>query len=234
MELAKQTIDIGIFTNRLEAMQEFYGKKLGLQFESVLPVGGGFKQHRYLANGSVIKLMHTEAPLRRRRPGGYETIMLAAPSAIRAEPLPDPDDNTILLVPPGRDDVTQIELRVGVVDPDVHVEFYLKALGAADFKGNRVKLGESIVAFYHEPVVKKASSQPFANPMEVIQAMAELGIQYITLGVKDCNAAFAEAIAAGGGEAVKPANFGTVARIAFVRDPDGNFIELAQRPAPAA
>ena len=48
MDLAKQTVDVGIFTNNLEAMQEFYGKTLGLPFESVMPVGGGFKQHRYL------------------------------------------------------------------------------------------------------------------------------------------------------------------------------------------
>jgi hypothetical protein len=41
MDLAKQTVDVGIFTNNLEAMQEFYGKTIGLPFESVMPVGGG-------------------------------------------------------------------------------------------------------------------------------------------------------------------------------------------------
>ncbi len=234
MDLAKQTVDVGIFTNQLEAMQEFYGQKLGLQFESVMPVGGGFKQYRYLANGSVIKLMHTAAPLRRRRPGGYETVMIATPKATKAEPLADPDDNTIELLPPGRDDVTQLEIRIGVVDPDAHLAFYLKALGGTDIGHNRVKIGETILGVYHEPATRRNSSGPFANALEVIQAMAELGIQYITLGVKDCDAAFAAATAAGAAEAVKPVNFGTVARIAFVRDPDGNFIELAQRPAPAA
>src|ERR1700675_4256170 len=78
MDLAKQTVDVGIFTNNLEAMQEFYGKTIGLPFESVMPVGGGLKQYRYIANGSVIKLMHTTEPLARRHPGGYETIMIAS------------------------------------------------------------------------------------------------------------------------------------------------------------
>src|SRR5271163_4101114 len=114
MELAKQTVDVGIFTNNLEAMQEFYGKTLGLPFESVMPVGAGIKQHRYLANGSVIKLMHTTEPLARRRPGGYETIMIASPKVAISKALADPDDNTVELIPPGHDDVTQLEVRLGV------------------------------------------------------------------------------------------------------------------------
>src|SRR5579872_3948182 len=32
MELAKPQVDVGIFTNQLEAMQAFYGEKIGLQF----------------------------------------------------------------------------------------------------------------------------------------------------------------------------------------------------------
>jgi len=49
VELKKPQVDVGIFTSQLEAMQRFYGEKLGLEFESVLPVGGGFRQYRYLA-----------------------------------------------------------------------------------------------------------------------------------------------------------------------------------------
>ena len=36
--------------------------------------------------------------------------------------------------------------------------------------------------------------------------------------------------AAGAAVGVAPETFGNVARASFVRDPDGNFIELAQRP----
>lgn len=234
MDLAKQTVDVGIFTNNLEAMQEFYGKTLGLPFESVMPVGGGIKQHRYLANGSVIKLMHTTEPLARRHPGGYETIMIASSSAKIPRFLPDPDHNSVELIPTGHDDVTQLEIRVGVTDPDAFGDFYTKALGATAISGNRFKVGETIIAVFHEPETKKAAILPFANALEVVKGMAGLGIRYITLGVKDCEAAFAALKAGGAAEALAPVNFGTVARIAFVRDPDGNFIELAQRPAPVA
>jgi len=234
MDLAKQSVDVGIFTNDLEGMQEFYGKTLGLQFESVLPVGGGIKQHRYLANGSVIKLMHTTEPLARRHPGGYETLMIASRDVKIPRFLPDPDHNSVELIPTGHDDVNQIEIRVGVTDTEAFAAFYTKALGATPIGGNRFKIGETIIAVFHEAETKKAEVTPFANALEVIKGMARLGIRYITLGVKDCDAAFKALKGAGAAEALSPVNFGTVARIAFVRDPDGNFIELAQRPAPAA
>lgn len=230
MELAKPQVDVGIFTRHLEPMQAFYGEKLGLQFESVLPVGGGFRQHRYLCNGSVIKLMHSREPLRPRRPGGYETLMIASPRVAQVEALADPDDNTIELVPPGRDDVSQIEIRVGVTDVQAFAQFYTNAFGAVDIGYDRFKIGETIFGVYHEPEIHPPSTKPFATPLEVVNAMAELGIQYVTFQVRNCDASFNALKTAGAAIAVEPSTFGTVARIAFVRDPDGNFIELSQRP----
>jgi predicted enzyme related to lactoylglutathione lyase len=234
MELAKQGVDVGIFTNNLEGMQGFYGQKLGLEFESVLPVGGGIKQYRYLANGSVIKLMHTQEPLPRRHPGGYETILIASPKVKITQTLADPDDNAILLVAPGADDVTQIEVRVGVTNLDEFETFYTKALDATPIGHDRYRIGETIFGLYHERGMKKVSSPPFPDAMAVIKAMAEPGIRYVTLGVKDCDVVYKAVTAGGTAPALAPVNFGTVARIGFVRDPDGNFIEIAQRPAPAA
>jgi catechol 2,3-dioxygenase-like lactoylglutathione lyase family enzyme len=230
MDLAKPQVDVGLFTRQLEAMQAFYGEKLGLQYESMLPVGGGFRQYRYLCNGSVIKLMHSREPLRARRPGGYETLMIATPKVSQTEALADPDDNTVELVPPGRDDVSQMEIRVGVTDVEAFGDFYRNAFGAVHIGRSRYKIGETIFGVFHEPEIHHAALKPFANPLEVVQAMAELGIQYVTVQVRNCDAAFSAVKAAGAVTAVEPANFGTVARICFVRDPDGNFIEISQRP----
>src|SRR5438876_8236986 len=140
MDLAKPQVDVGLFTRQLEAMQAFYGERLGLQFESVLPVGGGFRQYRYLCNGSVIKLMHSRDALRPRRPGGYETLMLATPKVTEAQALADPDDNTVELLPPGRDDVTQMEIRVGVSEVDAFGQFYMSAFGAVVLGHDRYKI----------------------------------------------------------------------------------------------
>lgn len=234
MELAKKTVDVGLFTNQLEEMQKFYGEELGLQFESVMPVGGGIKQYRYLANGSVIKLMHTHDPLPRRHPGGYEVVMIATPKVTVGKAFADPDDNTIELLPPGSDDVTQIEVRVGVSDIKAFGEFYTKALGATPIGHDRYRIGETLFGVYHEQETSRKAMPLYTNALDAVKAMAGLGFRYVTLGVQRCDEAFKQATAAGASPAVAPMNFGTVARICFVYDPDGNFIEIAQRPAPAA
>lgn len=101
MELARPQLDVGLFTNKLEEAQAFYGERLGLKFESILPVGGGFNQHRYLSNGGVIKVMHAQKPLPARRPGGYLRLIIASPNVTAPQTLSDQDGNQVELVPPG-------------------------------------------------------------------------------------------------------------------------------------
>jgi catechol 2,3-dioxygenase-like lactoylglutathione lyase family enzyme len=230
MELNRPQVDVGLFTNRIEQMKAFYGDNLGLQFESVLPVGGGFKQHRYIANGSIIKLMESRDPLPRRRPGGYETLIIATNKVSQPEALNDPDGNTIELVPPGRDDVTQLEVRLGVGNVNHFDEFYTKAADAVSIGNYRYKIGETIFATFHHPLAREVRPAPMANLLDVVKDMAALGIRYVTIQVKNCDAVYKVMTAAGATVGVAPETFGNVARVAFVRDPDGNFIELAQRP----
>lgn len=229
-ELKRPQVDVGIFTNRINEMKAFYGDNLGLQFESVLPVGGGFTQHRYIANGSVIKLMESKDALPRRHPGGYETLLIATNKVSQPEAINDPDGNTIELVPPGRDEVTQVAVRLGVSDPDLFGEFYTKAAGAVSIGHNRYKIGETIFGCFRHPLARASKPAPLADLMAAVKTMASIGIRYVTIQVTNCDAAFASLTAGGASVAVSPATFGNVARVAFVRDPDGNFIELAQRP----
>jgi catechol 2,3-dioxygenase-like lactoylglutathione lyase family enzyme len=228
MELNRPQVDIGLFTNRIEAMKAFYSGTLGLVFESELTISEAFKQHRYIANGSIIKLMEARDPLPRRHPGGYESVIIASKLFPQPEALHDPDGNSIVLVPPGRDDVDQIEVRMGVSDVNRFDGFY-KAVGGTDIGGHRYKIGETIFAAFRHPLAKLMRPAPLANLQEVVKAMAGLGIRYITIQVKDCEAAFKAMTNAGATVGVPPENFGQRARAAFVRDPDGNFIELARR-----
>jgi predicted enzyme related to lactoylglutathione lyase len=55
------------------------------------------------------------------------------------------------------------------------------------------------------------------------------GFRYITVQVLDVDAVHAGVLARGGMEGHSPMTLGKVARISFVRDPDGNWIELSQR-----
>jgi catechol 2,3-dioxygenase-like lactoylglutathione lyase family enzyme len=130
MELARPQLDIGLFTNKLEEAQAFYGEKLGLKFESIIPVGGGFNQHRYLSNGGVIKVMHSREPLSARRPGGYLRMIIASPKVTAPQTLLDQDGNNVELVPPGHNGVTQLEVVIGVSDAAKFDPFYDKGAGA--------------------------------------------------------------------------------------------------------
>ncbi|HZP46687.1 MAG TPA: VOC family protein [Candidatus Binataceae bacterium] len=230
MELKRPQVDVGLFTNNIDAMKAFYGDNLGLEFESIMPVGGGFKQHRYIANGSIIKLMESRDPLPRRHPGGYETLMIATNRVTQPEAINDPDGNTIELVPPGRDEVTQLAVRLGVSDVELFGEFYTKAAGAVAIGHNRYKIGETIFGCFRHPLARRQKPAPLGGLAEVVKAMAALGIRYVTLQVNNCDAAFKEMTAGGAAVCAEPATFNNVVKVAFVRDPDGNFIELAQRP----
>ena len=56
-----------------------------------------------------------------------------------------------------------------------------------------------------------------------------VGIRYITIQVRDCDLEHRRFISMGAWEGAAPITLGTVARISFIRDPDGNAIEISQR-----
>ena len=230
MELARPQLDVGLFTNKLEEAQAFYGEKLGLKFESILPVGGGFNQHRYLSNGGVIKVMHSREPLPARRPGGYLRLIIASPNVTAPQTLLDQDGNNVELVPPGHNGVTQLEVVIGVSNPAMFDAFYEKAAGAQRLGPGRYKVGETIFSVVKDPAAKPAPAASFADTSETVNAMAALGIRYVTLQVRNCDAVFSAMREGGASEALKPVTVGNVLRVGFVRDPDGNFVEIVQRP----
>jgi hypothetical protein len=54
--LAKDALDVGLFTNQLKAQLSFWQHQVGLAFDHLLPVGGGVRQHRHAHQGR-----HSEA-----------------------------------------------------------------------------------------------------------------------------------------------------------------------------
>ena len=101
MELAKDCIDVGIFTNQLDPMRAFYSERIKLPYEELLPVGGGVKQYRYGLLGSVLKINHSRDSLPERVAGGYSRLIIADPRTPIPFALGDPDGNEIHLVPTG-------------------------------------------------------------------------------------------------------------------------------------
>lgn len=229
MQLAKECVDIGIFTNRIDEMREFYAERIRLPYEELLPVGGGLRQYRYGLLGSVLKINHVREPLSPRTPGGYRQIMIAD----RRTPLPfqlvDPDGNQLYLVPTGHYGVDQIAIHLGVTDEAEFERFYGEVLGCERLGERKYRLGKTIFTFERDPDARRAERTSAKDAAGAIEAMRALGIRYVTVQVRDCNAEYKRFMSMGAWEGAPPMTLGEVARICFIRDPDGNWIEISQR-----
>ncbi|MBV8137212.1 MAG: VOC family protein [Deltaproteobacteria bacterium] len=230
MELAKNCLDVGLFTNRLDEMKAFYGERLRLPYEELLPLGGGMQQHRYGLLGSVLKVNHSRERLPERGPGaGYRRLTISDPRTPMPLELTDPDGNSIELVPAGQRGIRQIEIHVGVTSEADFAKFYGKALGGERVDEKRYRIGETILSFAHDPAARRADKSASQTAVEVIASMRAVGFRYCTVQVKNCDAEHQRFLSMGVWEGAAPVTLGKVARISFIRDPDGNWIEISQR-----
>ncbi len=230
MQLAKECVDVGIFTNNLDRMREFYGERVRLPYEEMLPLGGGFRQYRYGMLGSVLKINDSREPLAPRQPGGYKHLTIADPRTPMPFELVDPDGNQVNLVPTGHYGITQIAVHLGVTDESAFDRFYSEVLGCERLGERKYRLGKTIFIFEHDPEARRAEDSTVSgDAMGVVNAMRGQGIRYVTLQVRDCDAEHRHFMSMGVREGASPVTLGEVARICFIRDPDGNWIEISQR-----
>jgi catechol 2,3-dioxygenase-like lactoylglutathione lyase family enzyme len=233
MDLAKDRVDFGLYTNRENQSRQFY-EELGLAFLETLRIGQRAAQHRYDLGGSWLKINTSSDPAL-ARPSGYK--VLSIPDAKVAQPttLTDPDGNAVRLVAPGFDGIDHIEIQLGVSDVAVFERFHREVLGSTRIGPGRYRLGRTIFSFAHDPAAQPyvAPPQPAGEPIDLMRAtaaLAGLGFRYFTIVVRDCAAEHRRLAAAGATMQTPPMAIGgaTVA-VCFIRDPDGNWIEVAQR-----
>ena len=220
MQLAKNVIDVGLSTNNLEPMLQFWQQDVGLRFDHVLPVRRGQKQYRHDVAGSVIKLNHHEEPLPAAPPSGYRELIIASEGVEKPRSMIDPDGNRVRLVPPGYDGITQLAIAMGVRSLDEHGRFYGDILGFAEQPwpgGLAFRLGHSLLLLAED---RAATVDP------VRQAR---GWRYITLQIADIDNVDNDLRSKGVREGLAPITLGSVARISMILDPDGNWIELSRR-----
>ncbi|HEX5479720.1 MAG TPA: VOC family protein [Dehalococcoidia bacterium] len=217
MRLAKDHIDVGLFTNAAPAMLQFWQQRIGLKFEETLPLGGGVRQHRHAMNGSVLKINDARDPLADDGLAGYREIIIARDGITAPETLEDPDGNRVTLVPRGHDGIEGIAVRLVVRDPAAFDRFYGDAMQFERAGEHAYRCGDSLLL-----VEQDASAQQVGR-------MQARGLRYITVQVWDVDAEHAGIAARGGTEGRAPLTLGSTARISFVRDPDGNWIEISQR-----
>jgi predicted enzyme related to lactoylglutathione lyase len=217
VNLAKDHIDVGIVTDRLEPMLGFWQRDVGLPFENVLPIGSGLRQHRHAMNGSVFKLNHSREALEEAPIAGYRALRIARDGLPGRRELVDPDGNRVVLVPPGEEGVQGIGLHLRVRDEGAFHDFYGRVLGLERVAPAAYRCGDSILSFAQD-------AGATADPRFIAR-----GYRYFTIQIRDVDTEHRAILERGGREGRPPVTLGAVARVSFVRDPDGNWIELSQR-----
>ncbi len=230
-QLAKPYVDVGLFTNAREAMLDFYQNTVGLPFEEALPTGGGVLQHRHSLNGSVFKLNHARAPLPEQPNSGYQQLHIASTRVTSSETFVDPDGNRVLLVPTGQNGIVGIQMDIWVRDTTAARRYYCDALGCTIIDSDpgldiwRVQCGTTVLRLMGPTALPDGG-----KPASLAQGpMRAGGFRYLTIQVFDVDGTHAAVLAAGGSAGAEPRTLGDVARISFVRDPDGNWLEISQR-----
>ena len=217
MRLAKNCLDVGLFTTNLEPMLEFRQNEVGLPFEEVLPVGGGVHQHRHGLNGAVLKINHVRGDLPDEGPSGYRELYIVREGRRVPKRLTDPDGNSVVLVPPGYAEIEAVGITLAVDDMAWANSYYSGTLGWQPDGDHRYRCGNTVLLLDH------------ADDVRPVGELRAKGFRYLTAQVWDCDAEHAAILRRGGTEGRPPATLGSTARISFVRDPDGNWLEISQR-----
>lgn len=212
--LAKPAIDVGLFTNKRADMLTFWQCEIGVPFAELLPLGGGLQQHRHAIGDSVLKINHCREPLVAAPAAGIRRLTIGRDDVTRERLLADPDGNEVLLAPAA--ELEQIRVDLTVSHLASHLDFYGGALGLPTVDARTFRCGVS--------QIRLSEGEATANPEQRAR-----GYRYLTIQVFDVRACHAGVLGKGGREGRPPVKLGDVAHISFVRDPDGNWIEISQR-----
>lgn len=216
--LAKDGVDVGLYTNRYEELAAFYGGELGLPYEELLKVGGGVHQHRYGLRGSVCKINSARAELE-DAPSAFRTLVLASEDDDVSTPrsMQDPDGTEVLVVPSGHHGVTGIAVMWASRDVDELGRLLGEGFRAVDEGRHSWRLGTTLLRLLDDPSV------------EPVEGMFARGLRYLTVQVRDVRTAHAHLLDVGWTEGRAPVRLGDTAFISFVRDPGGSWVEVSQR-----
>lgn len=209
LAFAKPAFDVGFATSDLDGFRALLEGRIGLRYDHLAKLGGGFHQHRWAVGDSIVKVNHTRTPLPATPPGGYRALTLRADAAAT---LATPDGTPIRLSPAAEADLT---LHAETPDPDGFVHFYGELLGLSADGPRAFRLGGSRIVANTGPAPARAGWR-------------ERGLRYMTVQIFDCDA-LTTALETKGVEVGQPPRTIGQVRYSFVRDPDGNWIELSER-----
>jgi len=217
MDLAKPHLDVGLFTNQRDAQLDFWQHTVGLAYDHMGKLGGGMQQHRHHMNGSILKVNHAREALPSSPASGLVGVRIARAGLAARQVMADPDGNRVMLVPHGDEGVQGIAIELAVGNRDAHDHFWRHVMQFDPVAPGTYRCGDTLVKVVDERPVSRCDD--WRAP----------GWRYTTVQIRDCAAEHAGVLARGGEEGAPPRLLGDTVRMSFVRDPDGNFIELSQR-----
>lgn len=215
MDLAKHALDVGIFTRTLDAHRSFWSNDVGLSYERMLKLGEGIHQHRFLVGSSVIKVNHSRNPLCGYG-SGIAGISLRRTSVAVPTIMTAPESLKVLLTNAAAGQEDGLAVHFEVSDLAKHNEFWSGVMQMPEGEGCFV-CGSTSIHLKSTAVPRQPDSWKV------------LGWSYLTVQVRDCVHEHLAALSRGAREGEPPRRIGDTAVISFIRDPDGNFIELSQK-----
>jgi lactoylglutathione lyase len=207
VNLAKDCLDVGLYTNEYDAMRGFYCDEVGLPYEELLKVGSGIHQHRLGLHGSVLKVNHSSQPL----DDAATNFIALEINNTNTRDLRDPDGTEVIL----SSDVERIAVHWASRAPEQLVTMLREGFDATDLGNDRVQVGTTIIVLH-----------PGGEPVGPLRSR---GFRYLTVQVWDVRAEHANLLRCGWLEGMAPMKLGETAYISFVVDPDGSPVEISQR-----
>lgn len=223
VKLTQQSFDIALYTDNADPMLAFWRAEVGFEFTGAVPIDATTVQHRHRAPCCILKINvvpngKLEGHAAR---GGYCELLVGRGGISSEKRLVDPDGNRILLVPPDALGEAPIGMRVRSSRAEKIGLFYQDGMA---FR----RINERTYTSEGSRIVVEETTEPQDGGR-----LRARGYRFLTFHVADVDQMYAHLLASGATSGMAPMEFGTVARIAFVRDVDGNWIELARATPPA-
>jgi catechol 2,3-dioxygenase-like lactoylglutathione lyase family enzyme len=225
LRLSRGGFDVGLLTTDVVTtdvgpMIAFWHGECGLPIERVFEPSPGVTQYKLTMHGAVLKVNHVPSSSGRpARMGAIRLLQLVDDEIDEPRHLRDPDGNLVQLVPPDGAP-SSFGVHLAVSDERSAAEFYGGVLGL-QLVGDRVyDVAGAALSFAWSPDVALGTNT------------GARGFGYITLQVMDVVSAHALVCGRGANEVMAPSDsaYSGGSSVSFVSDPDGNLIELSERP----
>ena len=223
MKLAKNHLDLGLFSTNISSDIVFWQKIVGLNFEETLSldkpvVPGPTTQYRHGANGSVIKVndFQDKMPYSRSTPSGLRGLSIAKdiPKELNHE---TGSGEFVRVVPRGTDGIQGIAVTISSENPRRLENFYVKVLQFESIAPFKCRCGDTVLIF--QKGTGAAETKTFVGE----------GFRYLTMQVFDATTTCNAIKKMGGKIAMEPIWVGKIAKVGFALDPDGNWLEISAR-----